>query len=34
MRDYDAPSVTEIGRVEELTQNVTVAGDETEGGGS
>jgi hypothetical protein len=32
MRDYDAPSVTEIGRVEELTREIVVAGDETSGG--
>lgn len=29
MRDYEAPTVTEIGRVEELTQEIVVAGDET-----
>ncbi len=26
MRDYEAPEVTEIGRVEELTQTIVVAG--------
>ncbi len=29
MRDYEAPEVTEIGRVEDLTQTVVVAGVET-----
>lgn len=31
MRDYKAPEVTELGRVEDLTQTVVVAGDETGG---
>ncbi len=29
MRDYEAPEVTEIGRVEDLTQTIVVAGVET-----
>lgn len=33
MREYEAPTVTEIGRVEDLTQTVVVAGNETSGGG-
>lgn len=32
MRDYQAPELTEIGRVEDLTREITVAGDETTGG--
>lgn len=28
MRDYEAPTVTEIGRVEELTQVIIVVGQE------
>ncbi|MBW3651046.1 MAG: lasso RiPP family leader peptide-containing protein, partial [Actinobacteria bacterium] len=31
-RDYQAPELTEIGRVEDLTQEIVVAGDETAGG--
>ena len=33
MREYEAPTVTEIGRVEDLTKEIVVAGDETTGGG-
>ena len=29
MRDYQAPELTEIGRVEDLTREIVVAGDET-----
>ncbi|MBW3557096.1 MAG: lasso RiPP family leader peptide-containing protein [Actinobacteria bacterium] len=31
MRDYQAPELTEIGRVEDLTREIVVAGDETSG---
>lgn len=31
MRDYEAPTVTEIGRVEVLTETIVVAGSETGG---
>lgn len=32
MREYVAPTLTEIGRVESLTQQIVVAGNETGGG--